>query len=193
MIPTAMRPRVSDHERVGAEHVDHAADQDRADHGDRHVPAGVARLLGQRRRCLEAAEGEHREAEREQHVAAAARPLERDRRQVRISAHRHDRVPFGSRSAPNCTRCPLTPPGPRSWPGRLGLARAPGRLGPTVRACARQPPPPRGGRRPEPDTDAPRRTHASSPHQAVSADNAGAQPTTRIDSQTTRFTDRRCC
>ena len=60
-----------DHDRVGAEHVDHAADQDGADHRDRHVPARVVRLLGQRRRCLEAAEGEHRQAEREQHVAAA--------------------------------------------------------------------------------------------------------------------------
>ena len=59
---------------VGADHVDDAADHDRAEDRDRHVAPRVAGLLGQRRRRLEPAEGQHRQAEREQHVLGAARP-----------------------------------------------------------------------------------------------------------------------
>ena len=67
---------------VRAEHVDDAADEDRADHRERHVAPWVAGLLGQRRRRLEPAERQHRQAEREQHVLGAARPVERRRGQA---------------------------------------------------------------------------------------------------------------
>src|SRR5689334_20917905 len=78
-------------QRVRADDVDDAADDDRADDRDRHVAPGVLGLLGQRGSGLEAAEGQDRQAEREQDVGGmAARPAERGGRQPVVAAPDQD-------------------------------------------------------------------------------------------------------